>query len=214
MDYQNYSKVRFKFRRDRNIVWQEIVLYLSRFIKRDSTILDLGSGYCDFINLVNAKKKFALDKYIDPNKFASNEVIKIKGDYKNMSKKIENNSLDVIFASNFFEHLSDFDLENYVKIIKTKLKPLGLLILLQPNFKYAYKEYFDDYTHVKAWSDVSLPDFIKTKGFGILKVSPKFIPFSLKSRLPKNRFLIRMYLRSPIKPFGKQMLVIARKNEK
>jgi hypothetical protein len=34
----------------------------------------------------------------------------------------------------------------------------------------------------------------------------------MKSRLPKSRWLVRMYLHSPFKPFGAQMLLVAQKD--
>jgi SAM-dependent methyltransferase len=212
MDYHNYSKIRFKQNKSRDIVWQEIAKYLQKkFIPAISIILDLGSGYCDFINNIRAKKKYALDKFINPEKFASNETIPIFGDFNLADKIIEDCSLDIILASNFFEHLDEAELERYIKMILSKLKNGGKLIIIQPNYFLCYKNYFDDYTHIKAWSHISLPDFLKSRGFYIDLTKPRFLPFSIKSNLPKYKLLIRAYLNSPIKPFAGQMLVIARK---
>ena len=44
----------------------------------------------------------------------------------------------------------------------------------------------------------------------MLTCKPRFLPLTLKSRLKVSPFLIRMYLMSPLKPLGKQMLVRAR----
>lgn len=207
--YRGYSKTRFKMQKERKIVWKELAMHLQRYINPKSSVLDVGSGYCDFINFIKASKKYALDKYLDPNKFALPNVTKLFGDFSLLEKRIENDSLDVVFASNFFEHLKEEELEKCVRVLKLKLKRGGILIILQPNYRYAYKEYFDDYTHIKAWSDISISDFFKTNGFVIRKLLPRFMPFSMKSKTPKKSFLIRMYLNSPIKPFAKQMLVIA-----
>jgi SAM-dependent methyltransferase len=124
---------------------------------------------------------------------------------------ISENSIDVVFASNLFEHFNDEELEAIMLNIKRVLKPNGKIILLQPNIFYAYREYWDDYTHKKAFSHVSLADFLSSQDFQILKVYKKFIPFSLKSRLPKSYLLTKLYLLSPIKPFAKQMLAVAEK---
>lgn len=204
----NYVKTRFTFDKDQFKVWSEIARYLQRYIRRDSKILDLGSGYCDFINLIKARKKYALDKFIDPKKFASEEIIKIFGDFSLIKKQIQDDSLDVVFASNFFEHLDEKELEDCIHLIKSKLKEKGRLIIIQPNFRLCYKNYFDDYTHTKAWTEVSLKDFLKSKNFVIHLVMPKFLPFSMRSTLPKSSFLVRLYLNCPIKPFASQMLII------
>jgi len=67
------------------------------------------------------------------------------------------------------------------------------------------------YTHKKAFSHVSLSDFLMAHDYQIIRFYKKFIPFSLKSRLPKSYWLTRLYLNFPIKPFAKQMLVVAEK---
>jgi hypothetical protein len=83
------------------------------------------------------------------------------------------------------------------------------LCLIQPNYRYSYKEYFDDYTHVTVFSHVSLQDFLTANDFRILDCRPRFLPLTIKSRLPVHPLLIRAYLASPLKPQGKQMLVLA-----
>jgi len=208
--YENYDKTRLSGDRNRKVVWSEISVYLQKYVRKNAKVLDLGSGYCDFINFIRAEKKFALDKYIDPSKFVSEGIICLFGDYSLMDKKVENGSLDVVFASNFFEHLDKDELNQYFDVIKRKLNCEGVLIILQPNYKLCYKNYFDDYTHVKAWTDVSLSDYLKNLRFSIVKCMPKFIPFSFKSRVPKNKLLVKLYLKSPIKPLAGQMLIIAK----
>ena len=47
-------------------------------------------------------------------------------------------------------------------------------------------------------------------GYEVLSVVPRFLPLTVKSRLPVSPWLIRAYLASPIKLFGKQMLITAR----
>jgi SAM-dependent methyltransferase len=119
-------------------------------------------------------------------------------------------SVDLAFASNLFEHLAKDDFAKTLAQLRQKLKPDGTLIILQPNYRRAYKEYFDDYTHVSVFSDVSLCDFLAAHGFQILEFSAGFLPLTVKSRLPVSRALIRLYLASPWKPVAKQMLVRAR----
>jgi hypothetical protein len=35
--------------------------FLARYIPEDGTVLDIGSGYCDFINNVRAARRIAID---------------------------------------------------------------------------------------------------------------------------------------------------------
>ena len=97
-----------------------------------------------------------------------------------------------------------------LKALKGKLTSDGVLTILQPNYAYAYREYFDDYTHISVWSHISLADFLGANGFEIAEQHPRFLPLTIKSRLPVSPILIRAYLMSPIKPMGKQMLFVAR----
>lgn len=85
-------------------------------------------------------------------------------------------------------------------------------MIIQPNFRIAYRCYFDDYTHRAIFTDVSLPNLLRSHGFEIDHVQARFMPYSLKdSRVPIRPWMIKAYLRSPFKPFAGQMLVIGRK---
>jgi len=55
-----------------------------------------------------------------------------------------------------------------------------------------------------------LADFLTANGFEVSEIQPKFLPLTVKSRLPIWPPLIGLYLMSPIKPLGKQMLLSAR----
>lgn len=203
----NYYSTRYKFREDRSKVWRAICEYLQQFIPKNSTVLDLGCGYCDFINNIKSKKKIAVDNSKYSSKYCNKNVsfITSKSDSLN---KIKNNSVDVVFSSNLFEHLTDKQFSKTLSEIKKILKKNGRLILIQPNYKYSYNDYFDDYTHIKAFSHISLQDGVEAHGFKMTKCIPRFIPFSFKSLLPKNYFLTKIYLHLPIRPMAKQMLLI------
>ena len=54
--------------------------------------------------------------------------------------------------------------------------------------------------HVVAYSHVSLTDFLAANGYQALDVVPRFMPLTVKSRLPVSPWLIGTYLASPIKP--------------
>ncbi len=207
-----YYKSRYVWNDDRKVVWKEIVRYLSIFLPKDGTILDIGAGYCDFINNVEAKNRVALDYSPDLEKYAQTGIRTVNSPVTDMST-INANSVDVVFASNLFEHLSDEELSKTMIEVKKVLKKGGRLILMQPNYRLAYKTYFDDHTHKKVFSDVSLETFLLSHGMDIELKKPKFLPFSLKSRpsiIPVFPWIIRVYIHSPWKPFAGQMLFVAK----
>jgi len=205
---EQYFNTRFTYDKKRNAIWRAIAGYLQRYMSEDAKVLDLGAGYCEFINNVRAGERHALDREGEVLKNAVEGVETHVGNCEEMP--FENGYFDVVFASNLFEHLSRDGVEKCVSEVKRVLKKGGKLILVQPNFRYASREYFDDYTHKLVFSHVSIADFLSAHGFEIKKVVPGFLPFSMKSRLPSSEFLAKIYLRLPFKPFAKQMLVIAK----
>ena len=123
-------------------------------------------------------------------------------------------SVNVAFISNFLEHLkSAEEIRQTLKEVHRILKRNGKLLILQPNIKYAYKNYWDFFDHVTPLSDKSTVEALINNDFKILHVRPKFLPYSTKSRLPKSPLLIRIYLKTSILQsiFGKQMFIVAEK---
>lgn len=209
--YKNYTVTRFQFNPRREAVWSEINRYLQRRICFGDLVVEVGSGYCNWINAVKAKNKVAIDKFIDPRKFCKPEIKTILGDYSKI-KELKNNSVDTFLLSNFLEHLDEKEVKKCIQLIRLKLKLNGIIIIIQPNYIFSSKKYFDDPTHISIWDHKSMYALLRMNNFKIVKVIPRFLPLEMKSRLPKNRFLIRFYLNSKIKPFGGQMLLIARKS--
>lgn len=203
----NYHKTRFKFDPGRLKVWRAITEYLQPYVGADKTVLDLGCGYGDFINQIQAKKKYGLDLGPDVKDYINKDVKFINKPSTSLGE-IPPSTLDVVFSSNLFEHLDRNDLDKTMVELRRCMKDKGTLILIGPNFRYAFKSYFDDYTHKTIYTHVSLADLMQEHGFKPIKVMPKFLPLTLKSRLPKSYYLTKLYLYSPFKPMGGQMLLI------
>lgn len=205
-----YHETRFAYDARRAKLWQVLTRdYFQALIDPAATVLEIGAGYCDFINCVRAARKFALDVWPGIREHCASDVEAVVGSATDMDA-VPDASVDIVFASNVFEHLGVSEFAEVLQRLRRKVKPRGRLIILQPNFRYAFREYFDDYTHRSIWTDVSLSDFLLANGFQPELVKRRFLPLTLRSRLPVWRSLIRLYLLSPFKPFGKQMLVVAR----
>lgn len=194
----------------RGAVWRALWRYVFRHrIGPDDSVLDLGAGYGDFINSVTARRRIAVDlwpglrDHVDPGVEAHVTPV------TDLSP-IKDGAVDFAFASNLFEHLPQPAVIESLSEIARVLSSRGTLTLLQPNYRYAYREYFDDYTHVAVYSHISLADLLAAHGWIVTEVRPRFLPLTVKSRLPVWPPLIAAYLASPFKPLGKQMLVVAR----
>ena len=191
-------------------VWRALWRYHFRHrVRADDTVLDLGAGYGDFINAVTARRRIAVDLWPGMRTHVAPGVETIVGPCDELSG-IADGSVDYAFASNLFEHLPQAVLVDVLAALAAKLSPQGTLTMMQPNYRYAYREYFDDYTHVAVYSHVSLADLLQAHGWEVTEVRPRFLPLSVKSRLPSWDWLVGAYLRSPVKPLGKQMMLVAR----
>jgi SAM-dependent methyltransferase len=198
----------------RSVVWSELEKYFSKFTLGRESLLELGPGYCDYINMAKFDTKIAIDVSPDLIKWANNSVSTIVGEIP-LAHKFDK-KFDLIVCSNFFEHLNDDDFERVLLFCFDSLKPTGRLVIMQPNFSYAYRRYFDDYTHRKIFTHVSMRSHLLNQGFVIEKEIPKFLPYSM-GQIPRFipiallKLLVRIYLRSPIKPRGAQMFFVAGK---
>ncbi len=91
--------------KQKNIIWKALCdLFFQKYIKNDSTVLDIGAGYCEFINNIKCNKKYALDLNEDIFYFAHRDVKVFIGKSTNLSF-LADKSIDLVFMSNFLEHL-------------------------------------------------------------------------------------------------------------
>jgi SAM-dependent methyltransferase len=205
-----YFNTRFTADPRREVLWRSLVEYhFSKLIRPTDCVLELGAGYGHFINNVKSARRLALDTWEDFASCLEPGIEAHVGPVQDLAW-IADGSVDFVFASNLFEHVPQECFASALAQLRRKLKPGGTVSILQPNYRFAYREYFDDYTHVAVYSDLSLRDFLSANGYDVFECRPRFMPLTIKSRFKISPLLIRAYLMSPIKPLGKQMLLRAR----
>ncbi len=188
---------------------------IQKYIRDYDTVVDIGGGDCQFINNIRCGKKYVVDLNPDTKDFANNDVSAIHANADNISY-LSDGSTDVVFVCNFFEHMkSKHDLERVIVEIRRILSPTGLLLIIQPNIRYAYKEYWDFYDHHIPISDSSLTELLNIYNFRIKTCYPRFLPYTTKSKLSRFSFLLKIYLRLPLlwHVFGKQLFIVAQKSQ-
>lgn len=199
----------------RNRVWKVLCdNFFQQYIGDGKTILDLGSGYGEFINNIRAAKKYAMDLNPDSKKMLSEDIEFFNTDCSE-SWPIATEQLDVVFSSNFLEHLLCKDsVEETIGHAYSALKSGGTIVLLGPNIRYLPGAYWDFWDHHVAISDHSITELLKLKGFTVVKQVPRFLPYSMSSGKESPLIFVKLFIKMPIfwPLIGKQFFVVATKN--
>ncbi|MGA9164511.1 MAG: methyltransferase domain-containing protein [Thiobacillus sp.] len=209
---------RIRFERDflprKRAIWRELCKgFLQGFIKPGATVVDVACGYGEFINNIKAGTKIAVDLNPDTKNHLSPDV-----EFHALSaddiSAIGESRADVLFTSNFLEHLPDKKaLNGFLEQVMSVLKPGGRFLILGPNLRYLPGEYWDFYDHHLGLTHLSLSEALELKGFRIEKCIDKFLPYTTQGALPTHPLLVKLYLMFPPawRLLGKQFFIVATK---
>jgi SAM-dependent methyltransferase len=205
-------------RERRRLIWKELIdgVFQSEVnAVGGGRVLEIASGYGEFISQIKSAERFALDLNPDSENFVGSGV----SFFCESSDRLDSlglTQLDVVFMSNYLEHLaSKASLEKLLDSISRSLRLNGKLIILGPNLRYLPGEYWDYYDHHLGLTHLSLSEILELKGFALERVIPKFLPYTVNGSLPSHPLLVRLYLKFPLawRILGKQFLVIASKRQ-
>lgn len=200
MDLEALYNKRFqkKEREIKNTLWGLICeLELQKHISLNDTVIDVGAGYCEFINNIKAKKKIAVDINKDTKNFANKDVDIQVCHYAKIPKKYKSQA-DIVFISNFLEHLDNKDeIVEVLQISKGLLKKRGKLIILQPNIDLVKSHYWDFIDHKVALNTRSVIEALNLVGLEKVLVIKRFLPYTTKINIPFSEYLLKYYLLIP-----------------
>ena len=197
----------------RKRVWREVCSFLAKWIPVNWTVLDLGCGHCEFINEVVCRRKFGMDLNPDSVNFAAPGVEILRQDCSE-EWSLPRGSLDIVFTSNFFEHLpSKTALEQTLRQAYQALAPGGRIVALGPNIKYLPGYYWDFLDHYLPLTELSLSEVLVKCGYSIELCEKRFLPYTMSDGKEYPMWIVRAYLALPIvwRIFGKQFLIVASK---
>ena len=197
----------------RNRMWKTLCEhFFQRYVPRNASVVDVGCGYCEFINHIQCAKKIAVDLNPDAKKFAKVGVEVIITDSTDM-KAVKDNSVDIVFMSDFLEHLTKEDIIDTLREIWRILRPGGKLLILQPNIRYCLRDYWMFFDHVTPLDDRSISEVLGATAFEVTECRSRFLPYTTKSCLRNFAFLLKAYLKMPFlhRIFGQQAFIVAEK---
>lgn len=193
-------------------IWAEVGGYLQRYVPVQGRVLDVACDLGYFIRHIRAGERWATDVR-DVASSLGPDVHFVQSDGLALSNAVPRGSFDVVFVSNYLEHLPNPEaVIAQLREIRAVTKDDGRLIVLQPNIRYVGAAYWDFIDHHVALTEHSLVEAADAAGFEVERLIPRFLPYTTKSRLPKSAWLVRAYLRFPLawRLMGKQTLLIAR----
>lgn len=198
----------------RDSVWRVLVgEFFQRYVDPSATVLDLGSGWGEFIRHVRAQRRIAIDLNPDMPSRVGSGVETILQDCS-QPWEVADSSLDIVFTSNFFEHLPDKDaLRRTLQEALRCLKVGGRIICLGPNIRFLNGAYWDFWDHFLPLTDRSMVEILSLTGFAVERVEPRFLPYSMSQGWTPPIGFIALYLRIPLlwRILGKQFLIVGRK---
>jgi SAM-dependent methyltransferase len=203
-----------KSRHARETTWSVLSeKWFPRFIHPEDTVLELGAGGCEFINSVGCARKIAVDLIPGFIENAKTDVETIIASAQDLPM-LADDAVDVVFSSNFFEHLpSHALLIEVLNEARRVLRPGGKLITLMSNPRVVGGEFWDFIDHSLPLTDRSLNEALTLCGFVPEVTIPRFLPYTaVDSNLPVSKFAVRSYLafRPAWRFLGGQLFSVAR----
>ena len=127
------------------LFWKRIKVAFNYSVKKNNTknVLDFGcgSGILSYMLAQNGLSVTACDIEFGPLKLVQDKITFpanvdfIEGDI--LSKNLAENSFDIIFAMDVLEHIDD--LEPYIELFESLLKPDGVVVVSGPTENVFYK---------------------------------------------------------------------------
>jgi SAM-dependent methyltransferase len=197
----------------KSALWREIAAYLQRFVPAGAVVLDLACDRGDFITNIHAAERWASD-IRDMSGQLPPDVHFVQGDGLELDRHAPTDHFDLVFMSNYLEHLPSGDaVIQQLEVAKRLLKPGGGVLVLQPNIRLVGAAYWDFIDHKVALTEKSLVEAGELAGLETELVIKRFLPYTTKSALPQSAWLVRRYLGLPIawRALGKQTLYLGRR---
>jgi SAM-dependent methyltransferase len=196
----------------RDRVWRVLCSdFFSKYISAQAAVLDLGAGWGEFSRNVSAREKYAIDLNPETGRRVEGFARFLHQDCSR-PWPLEDASLDVVFTSNFLEHLPSKEaVDDTLRECRRCLKPGGTILCLGPNIRHVPGAYWDFWDHHIPITDASMAEALELQGFSVREKISRFLPYTMSGNRETPLLFVKAYLRLPVvwPIFGKQFLVVA-----
>lgn len=213
---KTYYEKRFSQKENerRQEVWKVLCeSFFQKYITKRDVVLDVGAGYGEFINNIKCGKKIVVDINPDVKSHVDQDVKVFLVPATKIPSSLKG-KIDVVFMSNFLEHLSTKEeLLEIFAIVNSLLSVDGKFMILQPNIDLVKEAYWDFIDHKIPLNKKSLVEALNITGFEVKEFIERFLPYTSKTNLPFNNLFVSAYLHIPsiVRPFAGQSFVLAEK---
>ena len=197
----------------KDALWREVVRFLGRWVPRDAAVLDIACDRGYFIRNVDARERWATDVR-DMSEDVGSGVRFVRSDGLRLLDVLPRDYFDVIFMSNYLEHLPTAEaVTDQLRVARDLARPGGRVVILQPNIRLVGGAYWDFIDHKVPLTEKSLREAADIAGLETERVIVRFLPYTTKGRLGARPWLVRAYLALPVawRILGRQTLYIARR---
>ena len=143
---------------------------IKRFNLKNKKLLEIGCGRGDFINKFSQKNVecYATDILQDAENLLEKKVKFQQNDIGKEKLPFNDNFFDAIYTKSLVEHINNHSFFFYE--CKRVLKKGGQLIIYTPDWETQYLHFYDDITHIKPFTKVTLEKCFKLYGFDNCKI--------------------------------------------
>ncbi len=193
----------------KNATWAIITRWIESRLDNPKSVLDPAAGRGEFIIASRALERWACDLSDQRTSWPTGVMTRFGDIYK---VYLPEKHFDLIFVSNFLEHLATPDeIYRYLVQLRKSLKIGGMLAIMGPNFRYCANEYYDFADHLLPLTHRTIEEHLAAADLRHESTISRFLPLSFRSQRFSSPWLVKLYLAVPIfwRLFGKQFFIVA-----
>ena len=193
----------------KDATWALVTRWIESKLGNPKSVLDPAAGRGEFIISSRAPERWACDLSDQRTSWPTGITTRFGDIYK---VDLPEKHFDLIFVSNFLEHLATpDDIFQYLLQLRKSLKPDGKLAIMGPNFRFSANEYYDFADHLLPLSDRTIEEHLAAVDMKCERIIPRFLPLAFRSQRFSHPLLVKLYLAVPFfwRFYGKQFFIVA-----